>query len=138
MRMQHPQPPSITMDHVFVTKPSSPRLVLPILVAIAPVTYPMVRQCGALSSRRTSLCQPAAPFSASVCAVTILWGFTRDASRSAATIAVALLPVLTFGYQLDALPTVVPSIVRWPLLIANVGVAASLIGLTWRRDIRLV
>jgi hypothetical protein len=110
---------------------------LPFLVACAPVAHlwslnaELVKPTTGLFVLGLMLILAAVPLA-------VLWRLTHDLVRSAATVAIACLPVLTYGYQLDVLPDRYPALTQALTLIANAAAALGLLALAWRRDPRRV
>ncbi len=107
---------------------------LPCLVAAGPILH--------LWSTNANSTGPASPLIAlalvegvTIVAVALLARVTGDTSRSAVTVAVVWLPLLTFGHQLDLLPGNDRDLFRWYLLAANFAVAAVLLAIVWKRQI---
>ena len=110
-------------------------VVLPFAVSLAPLSY-----LWSVSSGKVPLTDVmplvALLMVATAAAILVLAAATRDLGRSAVTVAIAWLPMLTFGYQRDALG----SERQWwhypLLLVINAVVAGVLLVAAWRRDVR--
>jgi hypothetical protein len=108
---------------------------LPFLVALAPIAHLWAQNSGIV--RPVSVAAPVlATMLLTALLVGILRAITRDSLRSAITVALAWLPVLTFGYQVDALSAAFQDAnegsIGWVVLAANAAVMAGLVTATWR------
>lgn len=110
---------------------------LPFLVASAPVAH-LWSLNAALVKPSTGLFVVAVMLSLTAIAMAVMWIITHDLIRSAVTVSIALLPLLTYGYQLDILPERYPALTQALTLIANAAVALGLAALVWRHDVRPV
>lgn len=105
---------------------------LPFLVAVAPAFY-----IWSLNAAQVTLGEATVAVLAAATVAAVLLGVCRIVTsrleRAAFAAAVLLVPIVTFGVQLDPVPQ--PTVLRWPLLLANVAAVATVLIATRRRDV---
>jgi hypothetical protein len=110
-------------------------LALPFLVVLAPIVHLWAQNSGIV--RPASVAPPLlVTMLLTAVALSVLRALTRDALRSAISVAVAWIPILTFGYQVDAATAAFPEAsdasVGWLLFALNAAATAGLVTITWR------
>ena len=107
---------------------------LPFLVGIGPIAFVWANNAAIVDPADVALPLALVTLVTAV-SVLVLARITGDINRSSITVAITLVPLLTFGYQLDLLPGDDPIVIKLLLVAMNLGLAVALIALTWTRDV---